>query len=232
MFRFVTKKEYWDIEDSGLLRDIVSHPRWHLKSIQDAIAYSILHNLRGKKIVEIGGGNPRILPALAQSNVCFNIDKFKGVGHGPTNDFPPSVIHIINAYLGETKDYIHDYMFDVSFSISVMEHVPFQALQSFLRDNRRILKSGGLAVHLIDIYCNEHQDIDNIRRFSVIRKEFFSYFTPLSDDVITENDLHFSSSYATNPDNEMNAWNKSVPGLREKREVCQSCALLLAGLAK
>lgn len=40
MFRFVSKQEYWDIADSGILKDLPHKFDWHLKSIQDAIAYN------------------------------------------------------------------------------------------------------------------------------------------------------------------------------------------------
>ena len=74
MYRFVTKKEYWDIEDSGLLAQLPpTNYAWHLKHIQDAVAYKYLHQLKGKTIAEAGGGSSRLLPALARHNSCYNI---------------------------------------------------------------------------------------------------------------------------------------------------------------
>lgn len=89
MFRFVTKKELWGFEDSGLAAQLPPTHIWHLKDIQDAMAYKYLHNLKNMRIAEVGGGNSRILPILARQNTCFNIEPFDGVGQGPkTNTLP------------------------------------------------------------------------------------------------------------------------------------------------
>jgi len=81
MFRFVTKKEYWDIEDSGLLTQLApANFVWHMKNIQDAAAYKYLHQFEGVAIAEVGGGHSRVLPALAHRNSCYNIEPFEGLG--------------------------------------------------------------------------------------------------------------------------------------------------------
>ena len=88
MLKFVTKKEYWDVIDSKILdyNNVKTDSFWHLKSIQDAIAFSYLHEYCNKCIAEIGGGNSRLLPTLSKKNNCFNIEEFKGAHGGPTKE--------------------------------------------------------------------------------------------------------------------------------------------------
>ncbi len=232
MFRFVTKKEYWAVENSGILAGVPRPRDWHLKSIQDAVAFSLLHRFRGKHIAEVGGGNSRILPALARHNACCNIEPFEGADGGPqANALPPEIANL-RTYLGEHSPVLQPGVFDAVFSVSVLEHVPTPALPAFFQDNRRIMKTGGLCLHLVDIYCAERPSPANTERFAAVKTLFFAAFAPLSETVIGEDELVFRCAYASNPDNLMNAWNAIVPSLRETRETHQSCSLILAGTAK
>ena len=230
MFRFITKMEYWDIEDSGITAEISGTPYWHLKDIQDAVAYNRLRHSKNQRIAEIGGGVSRILPVLAQQNYCVNIDKLEGIGNGPVGARSSPGIVYINAYLGNTKGYIEDAFFDIVFSISVVEHIDKEYLPAFFADNARIIRPEGLSFHLIDILCGDKEPSQwNIERNSITSQEFFKYFTPLSDQIIAPGDSKFSCSYATNPDNAMNEWNKIVPSAKEQFAASQSCTLFLAG---
>ena len=228
MFRFVTKKELWDIEDSGLLDEVPQTLTWNLKSIQDSIAYGHLFQFENKRIAEIGGGNSRVLRALARKNQCVNIDKFEGAGGGPTQSNLPENISLIQAYLGkETKELIQDDFFDALFSISVIEHIPNHYLGDLFQESARIVKRDALAIHLIDIYCIDVPT--NQPRMSLLTDLFFKYFRPLEKDILAPDDIKFSCANATNPDSTMNRWNKVVPELRKVRETHQSCSLILAG---
>lgn len=238
MFRFVTKKEYWAIDDSGLMAQLPpAEFAWHLKSIQDAMAYKYLYQFNGKIVAEVGGGNSRVLPALARQNSCYNIDPLEGLGGGPETNLLPTEIVNVKALLGKSCQMIKDATFDVLFSISVVEHVPTDDLESFFADNRRIMKGGGCSLHLIDIYTSEEPSPDSIKRSRLASEVFFQYFRPMTDEIIGQNGnwdeaLRFHCRYATNPDNIMNTWNKLVLMLRKVREEQQSCTLILAGFAK
>lgn len=92
-------------------------------------------------------------------------------------------------------------------------------------------------MHLIDIYIAESPAAATIERCRATGELFFKHFCPMTDEIIGrsgtwEDALRFRTCYATNPDNAMQRWNKSVPKLREVRETHQSCTLLIAGLAK
>ncbi|MDR2574393.1 MAG: class I SAM-dependent methyltransferase [Desulfovibrio sp.] len=238
MFRFVTKEEYWQVEDSGLLDKLPRAPfGWHMKNIQDAMAFSLLRSCRGQTIAEVGGGDSRLLPALAAHNRCVNIEPYEGIGCGPkTNTLPDSITNI-PAYLGRTRQSIRDETFDVVFSISVLEHVPDEELEGFLQDAARISKKGGLGLHLIDVYTSESPPSALVERQRRTGDIFFSHFTPLSEDLLGQDgdwrkDLIFRCSCATNPDDAMNRWNHIAPSLRHIRATHQSCSLILAGRAK
>jgi len=252
MFRFVTKKEYWDIVDSNILDRIKTkpnylwdlksilkaiktkpNPTWHLKSIQDAIAFSYLYKYSDKCIAEIGGGDSRVLPTLARKNICFNIEEFKGVGGGPKNEIRVKGITNILESVGNFPDSIKDEQFDAIFSISVVEHIPNKMLSDFFKDCHRILKPSGLMIHLIDVYLEDAAgDNSNVSRRVCNYGSFLNskLFLPLEQPTITaEKDVYFLTSFATNPDNMMEEWNRLVPQLKNKRQISQSCTLLMVG---
>ncbi len=233
MFKFVTKKEYWDVVDAGILDDIKDPPEWHLKSIQDAIAYSYLNQLVDRNIAEIGGGVSRILPTLSKKNTCYNIDEFKGTGGGPKSEICFEGVTNIPVLVGDFSQAISDEQFDVVFSVSVVEHVPDDKLSNFFEDCHRMLKPNGLMIHLIDVYL---EDAAQNNKETIIRVMSYGsfldviHFSPLAQpEIVNEKDVMFSTAIATNPDNVMHSWNQLVPQLKQKRERSQSCTLLMAG---
>jgi len=233
MFKFVTKKEYWDVVDSRILDELKPNFSWRLKSIQDAIAFSYLNEYSDKCIAEIGGGNSRLLPILARKNTCFNIDEFKGVGSGPRKEIIIDGVTNILTSVGGFSGSIEDEQFHGIFSISVVEHVPDDNLSNFFKDCHRILKPSGLMIHLIDVYLEDvlGDNRANSRRVCTYGS-FLSgeLFRPLEQPaILSEKDVVFSTSFATNPDNILEEWNRNIPKLRNKRERAQSCSLLVIG---
>ena len=231
MFRFITKKELWDIEDSGLLDELPKINSWQIKSAQDALAYKYLHPYENKFIAEVGGGNSRVLQALMKKNRCVNIDKLEGQDGGPQVNNLPKQISVLPVYLGkESQEYLESGLFDVLFSISVVEHIADEDIPSFFEENARILKKNSLTVHLIDIYLSEEPEHQS--RLSLLSESFFKHFMPLSQDILDPVGVKFSCSYVTNPDPTMNVWNKVAPSLKNIRETHQACTFLLAGRTK
>jgi Methyltransferase domain len=240
MLRFVDKHLLWSIADTGVASKCPPHPAgWHLKSIQDVVAFSYLHGCRDMTIGEIGGGTSRLLPVLAKTNRCFNIEKFEGLGKGPTREHVIPGVETISAYVGSSRDVIEDGLFDIIFSISVVEHVKDELLPDFYSDCRRILKQNGLMLHLIDVYIDDDRQGAWHRRtqsrIAHYRQPFADalFRSPQEDGFLLDpEDLRFSCSYATNPDSFMERWNRSVPQLRPRREVSQCCSLLQVGHAQ
>lgn len=231
MLRFVTKRELWDIEDSGALETLPRPSVWHLKTVQDAVAYNYLCPMRGKHIGEVGGGKSRLLPRLARNNRCVNFEVFEGRDGGPAEEVHIEGVENIKALVGQTEGVFPAERLDVLFSISVVEHLLDENVAAFFRDCRRLLKPGGTAMHLIDLYLHDQScdDPDTTGRVGAYIRPFTEgQFSPCGD-VLDLDRVSFSCSYATNPDNVMAMWNRQVPHLEELREQSQSVSLLWLG---
>ncbi len=231
MLKFVNKKDYWKLLDLQLDRELPkAHFPWHLKSIQDLVAYEKLRDLENSDVAEIGGGKSRILKAIADNNNCVNIEKFEGRDGGPSEEYQIKGVKNVHAFVGEFSDLIPDDSFDVVFSVSVVEHVPGENLKAFIDDCYRILRPGGI-MFLVDMYLNAERKADNIARATLYEYAFSSnkFASPDGDCADLESDFSFNESYCTNPDNIMYDWNSVNPLLRELREKAQSCSLIWLG---
>jgi SAM-dependent methyltransferase len=234
MLRFVNKNELWAEIDNGILELLPRQTTWTLKSVQDVMALSLMKDLKGKRIAEVGGGNSRVLEVLKQNNSCVNVDEFKGVGKGPTKKIEINGVENIYANMGAFSPSLGDETFDVIFSISVIEHVPSDQLEVFFEDSFRILKPGGQIIHLIDAYVGDSVSRNDAlkERISLFDKYMTNDAVEYSGGEVVVAPLKFSCSYATNPDEAMVEWNRIAPTLRSMRETAQSCTLLLTGLKK
>lgn len=126
-----------------------------LKTYQDLLAFAFIRaNLpAGSRLLEVGGGYSRVLARLADEHECWNVDRFEGLGAGPT-DVPQAGYRIVRDYMGTFNPLLPDGYFDLVFSISVLEHVPNEAPEqqaAVLRDMQRVTKPGGLNLHLVDV---------------------------------------------------------------------------------
>ena len=234
MLEFVTKSQYWQLLDSGVA-DKLPRPKfpWHLKSIQDAVVYKYMCDVEGKRLAEIGGGDSRLLRVLANKNQCNNIEKFEGQDGGPSHEVKIKNVCNINAFVGEFSTDLEISSFDIIFSVSVVEHISNEDINSFIRDCYRILKPGGQMIHLVDMYLSPGRLTYNESRATCYRSAFSSgLFEPETElRICSEEDLVFKESYCTNPDNVMYTWNQVAPSLRHVRETSQSVTLLWIGKA-
>lgn len=231
MLRFVTKQELWEAEASGLDAIVKGKAPYHLKSIQDAVCLSYIGDVRDKSIAEIGGGDSRLLRHLAPKNRCVNIDRFEGQGKGPNSEIRIPHVRNVRVFMGEFSDQLQDNEFDLTFSISVIEHVPNQNLAKFFEDVHRITRSGGLTIHLIDMYVGDTPS-DNAsasERLRLYTKAFLPDLFRPGDPAQIIDKVEFSCTFATNPDNVMRIWNRMIPELTEVRKRSQSCSLILIG---
>jgi hypothetical protein len=236
MFTFVTKRDYWRIVESGILQSIPKKSKSTLKSVQDAVAFSYLYKISNNCIAEIGGGYSRLLPFLSKrkkGNSCYNIDEFRGEGGGPQKEKKIRRVTNIRSKVGNYSKEIDDESFDIVYSISVVEHIPEKGLGDFFLDCHRILKKSGRMIHLIDVYLEDNfGDNEDTSRRVCLYKSFLqkNLFEPLQKpSILSENDVVFFTQFATNPDDTLARWNKTVPNLRDKREKAQNCTLLMIG---
>lgn len=155
---FSYAKESHFIAFSGLDISLYGKPidpqRCDLKRYQDALILTfITANIpNGARILEVGGGNSRILEHLKNKYECWNVDKFEGIGSGP-KEAKKAGYRIVLDYMGNCNPTLQDDYFDFVFSISALEHTPEDpALHArILMDINRVLKPGGFSLHLFDV---------------------------------------------------------------------------------
>lgn len=228
MYDIIRKPWLWDMLDRGLLQECGWRGLSELKAIQDIAVYDLIKDARGLRILEAGGGRPRILPYLARHNECINLDRFDGTHGGP--ETAPQFDGIENrmGYLGERDPGIPDASIDIIFSISVIEHIPVPALQDFLEDGLRLLKPGGRWVHAIDIYVEDMPSSASCKRYDTYRS-WLSDGRLLPDGPVDAGELRFSCDMASNPDGTMYAWGQVAPIFHEMRQRAQCVSVILAG---
>jgi hypothetical protein len=193
MLSITTKEQYFSLLDRGFgEKNALSI----LKDIQDAWILGEIGNAKGLKIAEIGGGNSRILPKL-RKHECHNIEKFEGLGNGPTDAGHIEGVKTIAAYVGEFSEEIPRNYYDLMVSISVVEHIAPDFMKSFFLDIERCLRKGGKTLHAVDLIIGDKL-IENSRRLvdlmtSAIEQTTLQWISPptLKGEVL------FSSRYAS-----------------------------------
>jgi SAM-dependent methyltransferase len=195
---------------------------YNLKDVQDAFIMSRLGNERGKRILEIGGGVPRVLRRLSKDNETWLIDRYEGVGRGPKEVPHLPGIHFIQGYMGEFIQQLPDGYFDDIFSVSVIEHVPLDGLESFFADCVRVLKPSGRMFHAIDIYLfdSDREDLsqpfqDRLRAYLQFAERPDLGIHLAGEGARIDDYPRFSCAYATQPDNVLHEWHLNRP--QEKR---------------
>lgn len=222
MLDIIAKQEYFSWLDRG-----VADPKdYTLKGIQDAWVLSVLQDKENLAIVEVGGGNSRVLKKTSKQNECWNIDKLEGYGLGPTSVSDISNVKLIRSYVGEFDPEIPSDYFDVLFSISVVEHIPKPNIQDFFADCYRILKPGGVMLHAIDLYIFD-DPADMPRLIDMYREAVEACsFEWLAIPKVSGH-ATFKCGYASNADITLNQWNRSAPALKSIRAVAQSVTIKL-----
>lgn len=137
---------------------MVDFDKSDLKRFQDLLVFAFIKdNVKpGSRILEVGGGDSRILAALAPAYECWNIDPLEGLGNGP-KEVKNCNYRLIIDYMGNfNKRLPHEY-FDFVFSISALEHAPekVEFVDNILADINRVLKTGGTSLHLLDSVFQE-----------------------------------------------------------------------------
>ncbi len=124
-----------------------------LKVYQDYLMYCfIVANVpKGSRILDVGGGDSRVLKFFSKDYECWNVDKCEGLGNGPVRFTSPHY-RIVYDYLGTGNPELPDQYFDFVFSISALEHTPEDPAirEGIVKDINRILKPGCPSFHLFD----------------------------------------------------------------------------------
>jgi ubiquinone/menaquinone biosynthesis C-methylase UbiE len=120
---------------------------------QDYLTYCFIRRTvaPGARILEIGGGDSRILKCFSKDYECWNADKCEGMGNGPIKFTSPHY-RIVYDYVGSFSQELPDAYFDFVFSISALEHTPEDPAVrvNVLEDMNRVLKPGCPSFHCFD----------------------------------------------------------------------------------
>jgi glycosyltransferase involved in cell wall biosynthesis len=140
--------------DVELYKSTIDPDSCDLKAYQDLLVYTFIkQNIpAGSRILEIGGGNSRIIRALRNDYECWNLDKLEGVGDGPI-EINAEGFTLVRDYIGSFSPELPNGYFDFAFSISALEHVEEteENYRSICDDIARILKPDGWSLHCFDI---------------------------------------------------------------------------------
>ncbi len=170
--------------DKNLFEKTVDPFDCDLKVYQDLFVYSFIkQNIqKGSKLLDVGGGDSRILNHFKKDYECWNIDKLEGVGNGPT-DIDTSGIRLVYDYMGNFNEELPDNYFDLVFSISTLEHVPQDDVKSYeniKNDINRVLKPGGYSLHCIDVvWLNDWVWSNSIMPYLYEHEKILNDFVPL-----------------------------------------------------
>lgn len=149
--------------DQEIFTSILPMKGTELKRYTDILLYSfIIANFKkGARILEIGGGQSRVLAALSSDYECWNLDKFEGIGNGPV-ELPVNFgFKIVKDYIGNFNNELKDGYFDLIFSTSVFEHLPenIDLYTNIIKDISRLLSNDGITLHTIDCLLKNENKI-------------------------------------------------------------------------
>ena len=135
-----------------------------LKTVGYAHVLSVIEKRRPQRVLEIGHGpTSPVFDVLHDTDVeIWGIDRFSETTTttaGQYVEFRKRYPHgkFINGFFGE-KDYgIPSDYFALVISVSVIEHVPCSAVDHLISEMSRVLRSGGISAHSIDVFLGDPQ---------------------------------------------------------------------------
>lgn len=157
-----------------------------LKVYQDYLIYCfIVRNVpKGSRILEVGGGDSRVLKFFAKDYECWNADKCEGLGNGPVKFTSPHY-RIVYDYVGSFNPELPSNHFDLVFSISALEHTPEdEAVRvNVLKDLNRVLKPGAPSVHCFDaiLRAGGKSWVNGLIPYLYANAQITTRFVPLSE---------------------------------------------------
>lgn len=235
MLGYITKDQYfsWVEQYASMRTGYASASVHNLKDIQDHYALSRLSRPEKLRVLEVGGGDCRVLRGFSAHHECWNAERFLGDGLGPKQEIRLPGIRNVLVHLGEFSDQLPANYFDIVFSISVVEHIGNDNLSGFFRDVARVMKPGALTFHAIDLYVFDQERLhESVAKYSAERLKRYLQVPELTHGSLSFTQKPqvsplplFSCAYATNSDREMLAWNRYAPQLKAIRCIAQSVSL-------
>jgi ubiquinone/menaquinone biosynthesis C-methylase UbiE len=138
----------------------------NLKDYQDLLVFAFIEQFVPPRstILEVGGGDSRILHHYGKTRECWNLDKLEGVGNGLTK-IKDGPFRLVRDYIGNFNPNLPSKYFDFVFSLSALEHVPENdpaLFNTMLADLRRVTKPGGYNLHLFDVTLRADASYTNL----------------------------------------------------------------------
>lgn len=192
-----SKRNHFDAFEKLPGFNAIDPDKCDLKVYQDLLVFNFIKNNipSGAKLLEIGGGNSRVIEALKNNYECWNIDKFEGNGNGPTAITDKNGFHLVLDYIGNFNSDLPENYFDGVFSISALEHVPEneETYKNILKDIDRVLKPGGYSFHCFDVVLQRETTWTNgLLPFLFNKTKTLNDFIPF-EDIPKEDDLYVMS---------------------------------------
>lgn len=197
--------KYSKIEHFKLFRTLPLHAKQSpatcdLKVYQDALIYTfILDNIpEGSRLLEIGGGESRIINELKGKYEIWNLDKLEGVGFGPKELIVADDFNLVQDYIGNFSPTLPASSFDLVFSVSTIEHIPQdrKTIDNAIADIMRLLKPGGYSLHCIDaLLYNDHFFVHPFVS-NVFDKNLIKYGAISFEEITNNNRIWLLPAYA------------------------------------
>jgi ubiquinone/menaquinone biosynthesis C-methylase UbiE len=171
-----------------------------LKVYQDLLVLTFIkeHIPPASRILEVGGGDSRIINHIKRRYECWNLDKLEGIGHGPSR-IKVKGFRLVKDYIGNFSRALSDAYFDFVFSISVLEHVSqddCEAFKNIIDDIDRVLRPGGLSLHCVDALADrERAWVNPLVNFIFDRRETLNSFIDLAT-IMADPELYVMSEPA------------------------------------
>lgn len=203
---YATVGDYCDSMDHLRNLAIINHD---LKDVQRPWLFkAVLGNIKpGAKLIEIGAGEPHVANLLARMGYeVWVVDPYDGCGNGPTeyehfkNKYPG--IHFLRQYFSDSASGLDPGAFDGIYSISVLEHIPLEAIQGVFKGIRRFLRThGGLTIHAIDHVHRGAGADGHLGKLQTIMTELeisHSTLQKIISDLEDDPETYFLSAYGHN----------------------------------
>lgn len=208
MFDIIRKREFFECLDKGFGK----RANDSLKGIQDAWTMRQLSGISGKRIMEVGGGDSRVLTQFT-GNELWNCDKFEGVGQGPTQIVEQAGVKIVKAFMGEFSPDVPQV--DIIFSISVIEHIPFEGYADAFLDMARCLTRGGVMLHTVDLPLADDPLPVAERRIHLLREAVERAGLRWREAPVLQAGAVFRADMASNSDVSTWAWTQISDAIKQ-----------------
>jgi SAM-dependent methyltransferase len=229
---YATVSDYCDSFDylnplatsNGDLKD-VQRP-WILKAILGRVP-------KGGRLLEIGAGEPFVADLLTRLGYeVWVVDPYDGSGNGPLEYERFSAqcpdVRFIRSRFGDQLLQLPERSLDCVYSISVLEHIPPDGLQSVAAGMKKFLKKEGLSIHAVDHVHRGNGAAEHLANlelmvdlFGLSRKDLSHQLERVNQDP----DTYFLSAESHN------RWRGSTPYREFPMRVCISVQLISSASA-